>query len=153
MKSLAYAIGVMLAALSVGCAPTPKSGAGFTLPDGDAEVGKAAYVQMHCNACHTISGVDQLVAADGEAPEVSVTLGGEVARIKTYGELVTAIINPSHKLARGYKQELVTVDGESKMTNYNDVMTVTELTDLVAYLQSNYKIRPYEPTYYPMYGP
>lgn len=153
MKSLASAMGATLVAIAVGCAPPPKSGSGFTLPDGDAELGKANYVSMHCNACHTISGIDQLPTADGEQPEVSVALGGEVARIKTYGELVTAIINPSHRLARGYQQELIAEEGESKMTNYNDVMTITDLTDLVAYLQSNYKIRPYEPTYYPMYGP
>ena len=32
----------------------------------------------------------------GKEEETSVVLGGEVARIKTYGELVTSIINPSH---------------------------------------------------------
>ena len=36
--------------------------------------------------------------------------------------------------------------------NFNDVMTVTELTDLVAFLQSNYKLLEYEPTDYPMYS-
>ena len=36
------------------------------------------------------------------------------------------------------------------MTNYNDVMTVTQLADLVAFLQSHYELKDYEPT---PYGP
>ena len=153
MKRLAYCVGILALMALVGCAPPPKSGSGFTLPDGDAEMGKSHYTRLHCNACHSIKGVEQLAAADGSEPEISVALGGEVARIKTYGELVTAIINPSHKLARGYQEENVAEEGRSKMINYNDIMTVTELSDLVAFLQSNYKIKPYEPTYYPLYGP
>ena len=153
MKTLAFCLGIFGLVSLVGCAPPPKSGAGFTLPDGDAELGKSHYTRFHCNACHSIDGVEQMAAADGNEPEISVALGGEVARIKTYGELVTAIINPSHKLARGYQVENIAEDGKSKMINYNDIMTVTELSDLVAFLQSKYKIKPYEPTYYPLYGP
>ena len=66
---------------------------------------------------------------------MSIALGGEVTRIQTYGELVTSIINPSHRLAEGYPVDTVSVDGKSRMRNYNDVMTVTELTDLVMFLQ------------------
>ena len=150
-KSAIYAIAFLAIIASVGCIPNPKSGKGFTLPDGDAEQGQATYVSLQCNACHKIAGVDQLAAA-GETPETSVTLGGKVSRIKTYGELVTSVINPSHRLARGYPEQEVSVDGQSKMKNYNDVMTVTQLTDLVAFLQSKYELREYEPTDYPMYG-
>ena len=141
----------LVVVLVAGCSPTPKSGKGFTLPEGNLAQGEETYVRLQCNTCHTIDGVEQL-AGDGETLDLSVALGGEVARIKTYGELVTAIINPSHQLARGYSEQLVSVDGESKMRNYNDVMTVTELTDLVAFLQSKYSLFEYEPTDYPMYS-
>ena len=60
--------------------------------------------------------------------------------------------NPSHKIAPGYEPARVQIDGSSKMANYNDVMTVTELIDLVAFLQSKYTLREYEPTDYPLYG-
>ncbi|UCD70235.1 MAG: cytochrome C [Betaproteobacteria bacterium] len=144
----------MTIALSVasGCATPPKSGKGFTLPEGDAEAGKQNYISFRCNACHKIEGIDQ-IAAEGEEPELSIALGGEVTRIETYGELVTSIINPSHRLAKGYPVEAVSVDGQSRMTVYNDVMTVTELTDLIAFVQSRYKLLEYEITDYPMYGP
>jgi hypothetical protein len=41
--------------------------------------------------------------------------------------------------------------GESKMVSFNDVMTVTQLIDLVAYVQSNYTLSPYKHTTYPIY--
>lgn len=138
--------------LTSGCATPPKSGKGFTLPEGDAQAGRAMYVSLQCNACHKISGIDQ-IAAVGGAPELSIALGGEVTRIETYGELVTSIINPSHRLAKGYPVDAVSVDGKSKMKNYNDAMTVTQLTDLVAFLQSKYKLLEFEMTDYPPFGP
>jgi hypothetical protein len=40
------------------------------------------------------------------------------------------------------------------MTVYNDVMTVSQLADIVAFLQAHYELQPYEPTSYPdFYGP
>ena len=151
-KSIVLTIGAAAVVASVGCMADPKSGKGFTLPDGDLAKGEATFASLQCNACHKIAGVDSLTA-EGQESAASVILGGEVSRIKTYGELVTAIINPSHRLASGYEPEAVSVDGESKMRNYNDVMTVTQLTDLVAFLQSKYELRKYDPTDYPMYGP
>jgi len=119
------------------------------LPDGSADAGREVFVQLQCHECHSVSGVD-LPKLD-EPREPVIKLGGEVARISTYGELVTSIINPSHKLAKGYAKEEVATDGESQMRNYNDAMTVTELVDLVAFLQSRYKLKPFEPSDYPMY--
>jgi hypothetical protein len=57
---------------------------------------------------------------------------------------VTAVINPSHRLAPGYPLEKVAIDAESLMANahLNEVMTVRQLTDLVTFLQSAYKMMP-----------
>ena len=132
-----------------GCTPGPTSGKGFTLPDGDASQGKVAFVEPNCHQCHTVSGAGDLPQL--EEREMNVRLGGQVPRIGTYGELVTAVINPSHRLAKGHRHEDVAEDGESLMKNYNDVLTVNQLIDLVAFLQSHYSLRAYEPTNYPMY--
>ena len=132
-----------------GCTQGPRSSYGFTLPDGDRDRGQEVFVSYVCHECHTVRGVD-LPSLDFAA-EKQVKIGGEVTRIRTYGELVTSVINPSHKLATGYSKEQVSEDGESNMTNYNDVMTVAELIDLVAFLQSRYELIPYEPTAYDMY--
>jgi hypothetical protein len=53
---------------------------------------------------------------------------------------VTSIINPSHDLADGYAERLVSEDGESKMYNYNGYMTVQELIDIVSFLQPYYEV-------------
>jgi mono/diheme cytochrome c family protein len=132
-----------------GCASDDKE---FTLPSGDAERGQAAFLKFRCYDCHRVHGVD---LPPGEEPDqVMVDLGGEVERLRKYGDLVTAIVNPSHRLAKGYDASLVANGGKSRMTVYNDVMTVSQLADIVAFLQSHYELRPYEPTPYPdYYGP
>ncbi len=114
---------------------------GFRLPEGDAMAGRETFLYMHCNQCHTISG-EELPTIPGFEPFVE--LGGSVTRVKTYGELVTAVINPSHKLAEGYAKDLVSEDGKSKMYVYNGFMTVQELTDLVMFLQPHYDVVPPE---------
>ena len=130
----------------VGCAAEEKA---FSLPPGDAERGQASFIKFRCFDCHLVNGVD---LPPGEEPEqVMVQLGGEVDRLRDYGDLVTAIINPSHRLAKGYASNLVADEGKSRMTVYNDVMTVSQLTDIVTFLQSHYELRPYEPTPYPDY--
>jgi sulfur-oxidizing protein SoxX len=121
----------------VGCDRDPMSERGFSLPEGDADSGREAFLYMQCNQCHTIEG-EVLPAIPGAEPYVE--LGGTVTRVKTYGELVTAIINPSHKLAEGYAKELVSEDGVSNMYVYNRHMTVQELIDLVAFLQPHYDV-------------
>jgi hypothetical protein len=114
---------------------------GFRLPEGDPMAGRETFLYMHCNQCHTIKS-EELPTIPGFEPFVE--LGGSVTRVKTYGELVTAIINPSHKLAEGYAKDLVSEDGKSKMYVYNGFMTVQELTDLVMFLQPHYDVVPPE---------
>ncbi|NNC38585.1 MAG: c-type cytochrome [Acidimicrobiales bacterium] len=140
---------ILMSALLAGCNMGPKSSYGFTLPDGDAAVGKDVFTAMSCNGCHSVAGMPEL--REGFDPELKVVLGGKTTRIKSYGELVTSIINPSHKLARGYKDEDVSIEGMSKMTNYNDVLTVSELIDLVAFLQAQYELELHPRTTYPPY--
>jgi sulfur-oxidizing protein SoxX len=130
----------MLLSLSVGCTPSAKSEFGFRLPDGDAAMGRETFAYMQCNQCHTVVG--ETFAAIPLADPPYVELGGNLSRIKTYGELVTAIINPSHKLAAGYEADVVSEDGESNMYVYNGYMTVQELIDLVSFLQSSYHVVP-----------
>jgi hypothetical protein len=133
----------------VGCAGEDKR---FTLPAGDAERGQAAFIKFRCFDCHLVHGVS--LPPGEELGQVMVKLGGQVDRLRDYGDLVTAIINPSHRLAKGYTESMVADEGKSRMTVYNDVMTVSQLIDIVTFLQSHYELRPYKPTQYPdYYGP
>jgi mono/diheme cytochrome c family protein len=128
---------VSILALSA-CGADRMSEKGFSLPEGNVLNGKAAFLYMHCHECHSVAGEALPALVRTEPPFVE--LGGKVSRVKTYGELVTSIINPSHKLAQGYPLDVITNDGETKMPVYNGYMTVQELIDIVAFLQPHYDV-------------
>ncbi len=138
---------LLLSALVLGACIGPKSASGFRLPDGDPAKGQQEFVELGCHVCHLIDGVESPQMEVG--PDVQVRLGGQVSRVKTYGDLVTSIINPSHRFAAGYPPERVRVDGESRMTVYNDHMTVQQLVDLVAFLSSKYEVKAPDYEYVP----
>lgn len=146
MNGLKRLAAFSLLALLAGCDVGPKSGKGFRLPDGDPLKGRAAFVALKCTTCHKVAGLD--LPAPKEGIEV-VTLGGEVRTVQTYGQLVTSVINPSHSLVKRHPPEAVSENGKSKMPVFNDTMTVSQLVDLVAFLQAQYKIEDPDYLYYP----
>ena len=109
----------------------------IVLPEGDAARGQEAFVALECTACHTIR--DMELPAPEELGPVRIALGGKVSRVKSYSELVTSVINPSHRLARNLSKQPITQDGQSIMPLYGDVMTVTQMVDIVAFLESKYE--------------
>ena len=116
---------------------------GLKLPPGNVVQGKANFILLQCNDCHSIAGVVPFSGMPADSDNVEnphVVLGGLTAHVKSYGDLVTSIINPSHKLSRGERPGTMTAEGESTMRHYNDVMSVQELIDLVEFLQSEYEI-------------
>jgi mono/diheme cytochrome c family protein len=121
-----------------GCERDRMSERGFSLPEGDPDAGRDTFIYMQCHQCHTVEG-ETFPALPGLDPPY-VELGGPVTRVKSYGELVTAIINPSHKLASGYADDVVAEGGESNMYIYNQYMTIQELVDLVMFLQPYYDV-------------
>ncbi len=118
---------------------------GFNLPPGDAEQGRATFILMQCNDCHSVGTAVPWVG-ENRAETIHIKLGGKTTQVRTYGDLVTSIIHPSHKLSRGMTDETATPEGESRMRNYNEVMSVQELIDLTEFLQSEYEI--WVPDYY-----
>lgn len=136
--------GVRLALLALlltaaGCSEKAIQARGFVLPEGDPYFGQKAFVALQCQQCHTVNGVELDADSSMRDGPVLVNLGGDVTRIKTYGELVTAIIHPSERVA-GDKAENTRPDGRSWMTVYNERMTVQELIDIVAFLQPQYNL-------------
>ena len=115
---------------------------GFVLPEGDIESGKQLFTTLYCTDCHSMAGIAWTGTEGTGAPQVK--LGGDVTTLKSYGELVTSVINPSHKISQRNltDQQLTNPEGGSMMAArcYNEVMTVQQLVDLIAFLQSNYKL-------------
>lgn len=124
------------------CTPERQSGKGLYLPPGNIENGRVAFIDLGCNECHTIKGVE-LPPPGLETPLININLGGEVYRVKTYGELVTSIVNPNHVVSPQYIRKLDETAKKEKvdtlMPSFNNRMTVTQLIDLVTFLDSTYK--------------
>ncbi|MEL6870663.1 MAG: cytochrome C [Pseudomonadota bacterium] len=132
-------ISIALSAMLGGCSERQIQARGFVLPAGNNMAGEQAFIELQCQQCHTVSGV--VLDADvtmRDGPTL-FELGGKVTRVKTYGELVTAIIHPSDYIA-GPDKEMSRPDGSSWMTDYNDVMTVQQLIDIVEFLHERYQI-------------
>jgi L-cysteine S-thiosulfotransferase len=128
-----------LLSVGAGCSPGRYSSAGFRLPaDGNPERGKQAFVQLGCHSCHEVSGSD--LPKPSVQPPVPVALGGEVVQRLSDAYLVTSMINPSYELAP-YPKEQITSGGVSRMPNYADKMSVRQMVDVVAFLQSKYVVR------------
>jgi hypothetical protein len=153
MKQLVTLLILSLSILQTGCDQESRSNRGFSLPAGDLENGKLLFVEYKCIQCHTLPNAefadDEWRLTEGNG--ISVRLGGPTTRVQTYGDLVTSVINPSHRIAKGYPLEQITENGESKMAYYNQVMTVEELIDLVTFLKSQYQFKSYPETVYPYY--
>ena len=134
---------VMVLVFETGCDSQAR---GFALPQGDISDGKLAFFELGCNHCHSAGDIQWIGRSDGE--EIHVKLGGKVHSIKSYGELVTSVINPSHKIKYKHKGNMTTEAGESKMRLYNEVMTVQNLVDIVTFLQDEYDVKPPPTPYY-----
>jgi len=97
--------------------------------------GRAAFEELGCIQCHSVSGEEGLPPP---AAPVTMTLGGKLHAVTSYSQLVTAIIHPSHSMSARAPKE-VRDAGETPMQSFNDSMTVTQMIDLVAFLHSKYR--------------
>ncbi len=126
---------LIIAALVSGCSGR-HSPSGFRLPPGDATAGERAFVDLQCATCHTVAGVD-LPAPTFPTP---VALGGRTMLPPTDGDLTTDIILPASHFASGYPAAQVQEESKSKMPDYTEKMTIRQLADLVAFLQTRYTV-------------
>ena len=112
---------------------------GFVLPAGDSAQGEQVFVDFKCHGCHTIPDVE-FPGVDFTPPFV-LEIGGEVHRVRNYGELLTAVVNPDHIISPKYVAMLEGAGREaviSPMPYYGEEMTVAELIDLVEFLHGQY---------------
>jgi hypothetical protein len=119
----------------LGCSRDPHSPAGFVLPQGDATQGLTVLVRLQCHTCHRVRTHAELPEPTAQPP-VPIVLGDSEGHTWTDGELVTAIIHPSYRITSRYAPELVRSGELSRMGDFSETMTVQELVDIVALLQS-----------------
>lgn len=135
---------VTIGAAFAGC---QRENSEFALPRGNAEAGKQAFVDFRCNDCHSIAdiehtGVEVAVQHMGKPStgRILVKLGGKTPRYRSHAELVTAVVNPSHKISAAYTRHRATT--QSPMRTYNQVLSVENLIDIVEFLQAEYDVTP-----------
>tara|TARA_R110000772_G_scaffold30532_13_gene75715 strand:+ start:1219 stop:1677 length:459 start_codon:yes stop_codon:yes gene_type:complete len=151
MKKLSILLlGISIITLSA-CRIYPDYANDFRFPilRGDLDRGQEAFVSLGCNQCHVVDGVE-LPAYAGTSP-FTVVLGGELMFAKTYGDLATSIINPDHVLSEQYLDLLPRQErnrANSSPMYLNEDMKVTELIDIVAFLNSRYRLLPGYTEYY-----
>jgi len=131
---------LVLPALLGGCDQGGINVRGFILPEGDAARGEATFVELGCTACHTVAGTE--LEQPEDAP-FNVALGGKVIRVKHYGDLLTSIVNPNHRVRPPYGQD-AQAGGEvtSPMPDFTATLTVAQLIDVVAFLHGKYEKLP-----------
>ena len=107
----------------------------FTLPAGRAEEGRKLFVEAECHKCHEIKGekFPEIVKEKGDVgPELS-----QMAGVHPPEYFAESIINPNAVLDHDAKKNgYLGDDGKSKMPEYNDIFTVRQLADIVAYMSS-----------------
>jgi len=140
-KLVSYAITAVLMSI-VGCQSAkqreaarstvrPFSRAVALLPKGDPAAGQRAFADLRCHACHRVASghFPEPVAT----PDVPVVIGPRQASFPQ-ARLIESIVAPSHTVPN----HLPTVRSGSlsRMGDYTDVMSVRQLIDLVAFVQS-----------------
>ena len=146
------AVAAILCAITlVGCRTYPDAVSEFRYPivRGDVQRGQQAFVKMGCNLCHTVDGVQ--LPDNAALRPVTINLGGDLTYAKTYGNLVTSIINPDHVISQEWLKQL-SPEARTKITRspmyVNPDMKVTEMIDIVAFLNSRYRLLPGYTEYY-----
>jgi mono/diheme cytochrome c family protein len=106
------------------------------LPKGDARAGRQAFQDLKCHVCHRVAGETRLrpPIAEARGPDLDATLVQRDA-----SEIAEAIIAPSHSVSvrtSATVKERLAREMRSPMGDFSRAMTVRQLADLLAYLQS-----------------
>lgn len=109
-------------------------------PEGNAAAGKVVFENLQCFSCHEVVGEDY---PEPTAITPTYVALGQRAKPLTRESLFESIIAPSHEFAQPrppeklpFGTDTVKIAGHSRMTDFSAQMTVRELIDLVAYLES-----------------
>ena len=115
---------------------------GFPANEGDIAAGRQAFIDHQCHRCHSIA--DERLPPLAGADRPILELGGPTTIVRSYADLTTSVINPNHSISERYRDQLLLrseLPLESPMPMPNlDTMTVRQLIDIVAFLDSKYEI-------------
>jgi len=155
LVTLALSAGVFMAASSSQTRPVDPeipSRWVFTLPEGNPAAGEKAFVKMQCFSCHAVTG-KTFTNTDVQPGDIGPEFTAGYAKLSA-GYLAESIINfnrfiPHANFRVSYMSlEAFKPAGEaeyptnSRMANYNEIMTVQEMIDIVAFLKGLDRVNP-----------
>ncbi len=114
-------------------------GARAVVPTGKADAGQSVFVTKGCHQCHS-AGATKLPPVE-LAPRLVIELGGDVHSKWTRDDYARAIMDPDHLVSEDYKIAMIRLGDHFKAENspmptFADVLRVSELIDLVTFLDS-----------------
>jgi mono/diheme cytochrome c family protein len=128
-------LAVVLGLVAAGSCRQAPSGRAASLPPGDPEAGRRAFVELQCHTCHDVAG--------GGLPPASVVpavrLGGRTLLPPSRERLAQDILLPSSHFAVGYPASQIMQGDTSRMPDYSKVLDDKQVANLVAFLQSRYQ--------------
>jgi hypothetical protein len=132
-------VALFVVAIAAACNQPPRDAGSqavtVTLPVGDVQAGRQAFVDLKCTACHAVPSESEFPApvSANPGPPIDARVSG-----RDVSYLATAMVSPSHELSSGLddavRAQLAGV--LSPMGDFSHTMTVRQLVDLQAYLRS-----------------
>ncbi len=125
-------------------AASPQDGAPLgkspLFPRGDETTGRALFEQKQCFQCHRVAG--QKFPAREITEGTVIPLGGLEHTGWTRDDFAAAIMSPQHVVAPAWQKAMIIVGARleaetSPMPDFNRVLSVSELIDLVTFLEDN----------------
>lgn len=104
----------------------------FRVPAGNPTAGREAFVTLRCHSCHTVTGESFPPVQPSERSPAPDLAGMGTFHPAAY--LAESILHPNAVVVTG--PGYMSGDGLSIMPDYSDLLTVRQLLDLVAYVQS-----------------
>jgi hypothetical protein len=109
------------------------------VPPGKPELGQKLFVEKGCHQCHN-AGTSKLPPVE-LAPRLVIELGGDVHTAWTRDDYARSIMNPNHLVSEDYRIAMIRLGDHFKAENspmptFTDLLKVSELIDLTAFLDS-----------------
>lgn len=129
----------LLASIFLVAGLVPIGAAEPVFPPGKAESGQKLFVEKGCYQCHN-AGATKLPAVE-LAPRLVIELGGDLHAKWTRDDYARSIMDPNHLVSEDYRVAMIRLGDHFKAENspmptFADVLRVSDLIDLVTFLDS-----------------
>jgi len=137
LSSLCALCGLAASFPLMGQDPAPQAAPVF--PPGKSEVGLKLFAEKGCHQCHS-AGTTRLPPVE-LAPRLVIELGGDLHAKWTRDDYARAIMDPNHLVSEDYRIAMMRLGDNFKAENspmptFTDLLRVSELIDLTAFLRS-----------------